>query len=414
VISRALAVAHRLQKGRAMKRALWLGLAGVSILLWSAAASASTRICVSVQQKSWFKAAPAPAVTSGNDHAPPAPAPVPPPPQALPPPPDAQALPPPYQMPVQAPVPPRGHVPRANPHDLDPTLYLKRMLEYEVTHEPGYSAVSDACTQRLTVELYPLETGWTVFARYSGTEREEKVDHADVDEFAELAQRIAFSLLRNRAISHTITRENVLRSDSETNLRTIDGTGHFLFGLGTEARLTKLPTAQGQLAPATDQLRLLTPVAMQIGYRRKLRAWGLDAFARLDLGTESTGLHTNDLGGNVDYTTSVLLGLHFLHYLDAPGINSLYFGGGAAFELAFFQSIVPLKDRPTAGERQTITSGGLNVDFLIGYEFLRASSVHFYGQLDLEAPTYVVKADTDAGTINAYMPGFVAQIGIIF
>lgn len=397
-----------------MNKAPWLGLLGLSIFLWSTAASASTRICVSVQQKSWFKAPTAPAAPSGADHAPTAPAPVPPAPQTLPAPPPPSEVQPAMPPPYQAPLPPRGQVPRANPHELDPTLYLKRMLEYEVTHEPGYSAVSDACTQRLTVELYPLDTGWTVFARYSGTEREEKIDHADVDEFAELAQRIAFSLLRNRAISHTITRENVLRADSETNLRTIDGTGHFLFGLGTEARITKLPTAQGQLAPATDQLRLLTPVAMQIGYRRKLRAWGLDAFARLDLGTESTGLHTNDLGGNVDYTTSVLLGLHFLHYLDAPGINSLYFGGGAAFELAFFQAIVPLKDRPAVGERQTITSGGLNVDFLVGYEFLRASSVHFYGQLDLEAPTYVVKADTDAGTINAYMPGLVAQIGIIF
>jgi len=91
-------------------------------------------------------------------------------------------------------------------------------------------------------------------------------------------------------------------------------------------------------------------VAVQVGYRRKLGAWGLDAFARLDLGTESTGIRTNDLGGHVDYTTSAFLGLHFLHYLDAPGITSFYFGGGAAFELAFFEAIRPLKDR-AAGER---------------------------------------------------------------
>jgi hypothetical protein len=127
------------------------------------------------------------------------------------------------------------------------------MLEYEVTHEPGFAAVTDGCTQRLTVELYQLESGWTVFARYSGTEREEKVDHAEVDEFVELAQRIAFSLLRSRPITQTITRENVLRSDSETNLRTIEGTGHFLFGMGTEARAARLPTAQGQGLPVADE-----------------------------------------------------------------------------------------------------------------------------------------------------------------
>jgi hypothetical protein len=388
-------------------KAKWLGLV---LVLWSTAASASTRICVSVQQKSWFRQTgaraaptPAPSATTDGDHAPPAPSAVPPPPQELP-------------KPYQAPTPPSaaGQAPaRANPHEIDPTLYLRRMLEYEVTHEPGFAAVSDGCAQRLTVELYPLESGWTVFARYSGTEREEKVDHAEVDEFAELAQRIAFSLLRNRAISHTITRENVLRSDSETNLRTIEGTSHFLFGMGTEARVARLPTAQGQTLPASSELRLLTPVAVQVGYRRKLGAWGLDAFARLDLGTESTGIHTNDLGGHVDYATSAFLGLHFLHYLDAPGINSFYFGGGAAFELAFFEAIRPLKDR-TAGERQMLMGGGLDVDFLVGYEFLRASSVHFFGQLDLEAPTYLIKAENDSGSINAYMPGALAQIGIIF
>jgi hypothetical protein len=392
----------------------WLGLV---VLLWSGAASASTRICVSVQQKSWFRhapvvapraaAAPAPAASAGaahdGDHATSESA-------AVAEAPQASQLASPYQAPQE----PQRAASRADPHELDPTLYLKRMLEYEVTHEPGFAAVGDGCAQRLTVELYPLESGWTVFARYSGTEREEKVDHAEVDEFAELAQRIAFALLRNSPISHTITRENVLRSDSETNLRTIDGTGHFLFGMGTEARVAHLPTAQGQGAPAATELRLLTPVSVQVAYRRKLGAWGLDAFARLDLGTESTGIHENDLGGHVDYSTSAFLGLHFLHYLDAPGINSLYFGGGAAFELAFFEAIRPLKDRATLGERQMLMGGGLDVDLLVGYEFLRASSVHFFGQLDLEAPTYVVKTENDAGSIDAYMPGALAQIGIIF
>jgi hypothetical protein len=394
-------------------RALGLGLA---ILLWSGAASATTRICVSVQQKSWYKPAPAPAAprppapkpptppssTDDDDLIGPATPPVVSPPQSAPTP--QQELPKIYQAPTP---------PRANPHEIDPTLYLKRMLEYEVTHEPGFAAVQEGCAQRLTVELYQLESGWTVFARYSGSEREEKVDHAEVDEFAELAQRVAFSLLRSKPITQTITRENVLRSDSETNLRTIDGTGHFLFGMGTEARVAKLPTAQGQALPVADELRVLTPVSIQLGYRRKLRNWGLDAFTRLALGTESTGVRNNDLGGHIDYLTSAITGLHFLHYFDAPGVTSFYFGGGAEFELAFFEAIRPLTAR-AAGERELMTSGGLNLDLLVGYEFLRASSVHFFGQVDLEAPTYLVKSESDSGTINAYMPGVLAQIGIIF
>jgi hypothetical protein len=397
-------------------RALGIGLA---LVLWSGAASATTRICVGVQQKSWYKpASPAPAPRPPAP--PPGPGPQPTPPAneedhakaATPPVPAAPQPPslPQQELPKldQPPTPPR-----AQAHEIDPTLYLKRMLEYEVTHEPGFAAVAEGCTQRLTVELYQLESGWTVFARYSGSEREEKVDHAQADELAELAQRIAFALLRRRPIASTITRENVLRSDSETNLRAIDGTGHFLFGMGTEARVARLPTAQGQGTPVAGQVRVLTPVSIQLGYRRKLRSWGLDAYSRLNLGTESTGIHRNDLGGHVDYLTSAFLGLHFLHYLDAPGVTSFYFGGGAEFELAFFQVIRPVKARTTS-EREVLASGGLNLDLLVGYEFMRASSVHFFGQIDLQVPTYLVKSENDSGAINAYMPGLLAQIGIIF
>jgi hypothetical protein len=318
---------------------------------------------------------------------------------------------------TSTPAPPQAERRSASRHEIDPTQYLKRMLEYEVTHEVGFAAVDARCEQRLAVELYQLESGWTVFARYSGTEREEKVGHVELDEFGELAQRIAFALLRNRALSGTITRENVLRDDSEKNLRSIDGTGHFVFGMGTAVRIASLATAQGANQPTADELRVLTPLSVQLGYRRKLRAWGLDVFGRLNLGTENTGIHRNDLGGHIDYAWSGLVGLHFLRYTDAPGINSFYFGGGAAFELAVLDAIRPLAQRMATSpdtSRDSLLGGGLNLDLLVGYEFLRASSVHFFGQIELNAPTYLLKTENDSGAINTYMPGALAQIGIIF
>jgi hypothetical protein len=393
----------------------------VVILLSSPAAFATTRVCVSVQQKSWYRptAPPAARVTPAPGQSPTqAPAPEGPAerPQSPPPPPPAPPAPPaygpmfPYSPPVAEPAP----RPRPGPHEIDPTLYLKRMLEYEVTHEVGFAAVSEGCQQQLSVELYQLESGWTVFARYSGTEREEKVAHADIDEFVELAQRLAFALLRNQPVGQTITRENVLRADSERDLRTIEGTGHLLFGMGTEVRLARLPTAQGVGAPAADELRILTPASLQIGYRRKLKSWGFDVFGRFDLGTENTGIHQNDLGGHVDYTFSLASGLHFLHYLDPAGINSLYVGGGASFELAFFDVVRPAATRTLSGDRDGLVAGGLNVDLLIGYEFLRVSSIHFFGQLELDIPTYIINTENDTGAVDTYMPGAVAQIGVIF
>jgi hypothetical protein len=376
----------------------WLGLASLAILIWSTPAAATTRVCVSVQQKSWYRPPPpphvaVPATTDGDA------------PSAPPP-----ALPTPY-LPPPAGGDPTAHA-HAAAHEIDPTLYLKRMLEYEVTHESGFLAVGESCQQRLVVELYQLESGWTVFGHYG--DREEKVDRAELDEFVELAQRLAFALLRGRSVGQTITRENVLRSDSERDLRTVEGTGHFIFGMGTEVRLAQLPTAQGQSLAAAPELRLLTPVSVEAGYRRKLHAWGFDAFGRVDLGTEQTGIHDNDLGGHVDYSFSLSAGLHFLRYLDAAGINSFYFGGGAAFELAFFDAIRPLAERTATTDRDLLVGGGLNVDLLVGYEFLRASSIHFFGQLELDVPTYLLKTENNSGSIDAYMPGAVAQIGIIF
>jgi len=408
-------------------KTLWFAAAAATLFV-SNAAFANTRICVSVQQKSWYKPAPPPPAQPPPPPAPvampgfePEPAPAPPPP---PPPARGKEGAPAYVGGAPAwpapPPPPPGEITvtrrriQPNPHEIDPTLHLRRMLEYEVTHEPGFVAVEDKCEQRITIELYQLESGWTVFARYSGTEREEKVDHAELDEFAELAQRVVFALLRNKPITHTITRENVLRADSEQNLRTINGTGHLLFGMGTAMRVGNLQTAQSQTAPTANEIRILTPVSIQIGYRRKLRAWGLDAFGRLNLGTENTGVNNNDLGGHVDYSKSFLTGLHFLHYTDAPGINSFYFGGGAAFEIAQFEVIRPVANRFGGDTRDSLVGGGLNIDLLAGYEFLRASSVHFYGQLEVNAPAYVMNTESDSGGINTWMPGLTAQIGVIF
>jgi hypothetical protein len=405
---------------------LWLALSVACVLLTSNVVHANTRICVSVQQKSWNRPPAANPVTPPPVEGP---APSEPPAKIEPKAPVTIEPKPQTNAPEAAPqqsaagngqapwpyAPPQAPVARrvSRQQQLDPTLYLKRMLEYEVTHEPGFAAVDDRCEQRITVELYQLESGWTVFARYSGTEREEKIDRAEIDEFVELAQRIAFALLRNKPITHTITRENVLRADSETNLRTIDGTGHLIFGMGTATRVARLHTAQGAGAQVATETRLLTPVSIQVGYRRKLRAWGLDAFGRLNLGTENTGIHANDLGGHIDYTWSGLLGLHFLRYADATGVNSFYYGGGAAFELASFAAVIP-EGRRTGDTHDTLHGGGLNLDVLIGYEFLRASSIHFFGQIELNAPTYVIKTANDAGSVNTYMPGAMAQIGVIF
>jgi hypothetical protein len=364
------------------KRGAPCAVAGVlclSTLFVTSIAHAETAICVEVKKKSWSASAePNPKVPEAWSHA-------------------AD----PAKFPAE---PSRG---------FDPAAYLKRMLEYEVTHEPGFHSTPKDCQQTLQVELYPLQTGWTVFARYSGNAREEKIDTVDVDEFPQLAQRIAFALLRDRPIQETITRENVLRADSEHAFRTIRTRGHALLALGTSVRIGRLDTAGASSDPASQQIRVLTPVTFQLGYRGKFKAWGLDVFGRLSLGTSDKSAENNPLGGHVDFAGSGGLGLHFLRYFDPAGMTSFYAGGGASFELSLF-SIVRPEDERADSERDYLPSAGLNLDVLVGYEFLRAASLHFFAEAELQIPTYVVRAESSAGSISTYMPGGLAEIGVLF
>jgi hypothetical protein len=300
-----------------------------------------------------------------------------------------------------------------DPHEFDAGVYLQRLIQYEVTHEVGFSAATSGCAQRITVDLYPLKSGWTVFARYSGHAREEKVDAVEVDEFPELAQRITRALLRDRSIRETITRENVLRSDSEGRLRTIGVKGHALFGLGTSIRAGTLPTSQGPQREPQDELRWLTPINLRLGYRGKFRAWGLDAFGQLSLGTREESLRDNAAGGHVDYAGGLGVGLHFLHYLDPEGVTSFYLGAGACFDLGLF-TVIRAEDRREDRDHDLLVSGGLDLDLVVGYEFLRAASAHFFVQWELRAPTYLVRAESSSGSVDTYLPGAAAHLGVIF
>ncbi len=298
-----------------------------------------------------------------------------------------------------------------DPFAIDPARYLERLVRYEVTHEVGFEAVDTGCAERVHIELYPLRMGWTVFARYTGHAREEKVDEVQLDEFTPLAQRLVRALLWDRAITQVINRENVLRADSQTNLRRIRGEGHATLGLGTQVRAGQLATlgADG----ATDELRILTPLSVQLGYRGKYKAWGLDVFVRGALGTNHEAPRRNPTGGHVDFEHAVGAGLHFLRYLDAVGMTSWYFGGGAMFEVSGFSVIKPDGSRQD-GDTETFYTGGLNADFVFGYEFMRTSRVHFYLQGELHVPTFQLDTEVDAGGVDTYLPGGLLQVGMVF
>jgi hypothetical protein len=293
-------------------------------------------------------------------------------------------------------------------------LYLKRLVEHFVTHAEGYVAVEAGCDDRMTIELYPLKVGWTAFARFSKNGREERVDQLLPTELTAFAERVVTALLRDVPISTTIDRGNVLASDSKEYTQRVRGTHHFLLGVGTQLRGGMFSTAQDDVnARTAEQFRLMSPMDLSLGYRGKFEAWGVEALANLAIGTSRKAAKYNLAGGHVDMGGSTGLQLHFLYYLDPRGLTSLYLGSGATFEVLWFSAI-----RDAAGDwdedRETMVTGGLNVDALVGWEFLRASSVQFFLEAGLHLPVYAIINSNDAGSIRTWFPGLSVKIGVMF
>jgi len=302
-----------------------------------------------------------------------------------------------------------------------PVVYLKRLMEHFITHEEGFVSVADKCEETVRVELYPLAEGWTVFARYSGHGREERVDQLFPSELTAFAERASLALLYNRPIGTTINRENVLRADSAKASQRITGTNHFAIHLGTTLRGGKLDTrVEGSpAAPTESKIRVFSPMTLGLGYRGKFESWGIDASTQLGFGTSKVATKSNDLGGHVDYGGNWDITLHFLNYADPRGLNSLYYGAGSTFELLWFSVIAPAPTgtggKPsTHDNRATLYGGGLSLDLVAGWEFMRASAVQFFLQGELKLPAYVLQNEDNSGKVQTWFPGVGLKIGMLF
>jgi hypothetical protein len=294
-----------------------------------------------------------------------------------------------------------------------PVVYLKRLIEHFVTHQKGYVAVQEDCGDRIRVELYPLAEGWTLFARYSGNGREERVDQLFPQELSQFAERSVAALLGDVPISATINRDTVLRADSKKSAQRIKGTHHFIVGLGTQVRGGEFNTVDVATGGTSKEIRVLGPMTISTGYRGKFENWGIEALAQLGIGTSKTASSKNPQGGHIDFGGDFGLALHFLGFLNPRGLTSFYLGAGANFELLWFSAT---KAAGTRGDdpRSTLLGGGLDVDLLCGWEFMRASSVQFFLQAELNLPAYVIQNEDDHGSIHTWFPGLSVKLGVVF
>lgn len=300
-----------------------------------------------------------------------------------------------------------------------PEVYLKRLFEHYVTHEQGFVSASEQCSQRVVVELYPLQVGWAAFARYTGNGREERVDQLLPTELSQFAQRATIALLHDKSIAETMDRDNVLWADSLHSTERIRGRNHFVLGVGTRLRAGYFDTAitdssAANVGSTERKLRLFSPMLIMSGYRGVFDQYGVEALGQFEVGTNAVAAKKNPAGGHVDQSGAVGLALHVMRYTDARGISSFYYGAGATFELGWFRGIKPEADRQPGNTSTTLYGGGLDVDLLAGYEFMRASAVSFYLQGELNLPAYMLKSEDEAATLNTWFPGAKLALGANF
>jgi hypothetical protein len=296
-----------------------------------------------------------------------------------------------------------------------PENYLKRLIEHFVTHQEGFEAVSQGCSETIKVELYPLAEGWTVFTRYSANGREERIDKLFPTELSQFAERAVNALLRNVPISATIKRDTVLKADSLKSYQRIKGTNHFVLGLGTQIRGGRFATTLGvdDGGVTEESIRVFSPMTLSTGYRGKFENWGIEAITSLGIGTSSTAPRKNSQGGHIDFGGDFSVSLHFLRYFNPRGLTSFYLGSGSTFELLWF-SAIKHQDQRSGDSRSTLLSGGLDVDLVFGWEFMRASSVQFFLQGELNVPAYVIDNEDDHGSIHSWFPGLSLKLGMVF
>jgi hypothetical protein len=226
---------------------------------------------------------------------------------------------------------------------------------------------------------------------------------------------VVSALLTGKSMAATANLRTILKADSLRQYRTIKGTHHFTFALGAAPKGALLPTYDGVRGVVAKKIRFLTPLTFALGYRGRFNAWGIDTYVRGGVGLQRESAIRNTEGGHVDLDGLFGVGLHFLRYTQPHGMISFYYGAGALFDLTFFSAIEPRGSNP---ERERFVGGGLNLNFIIGFEFMRASAAQFFIQLVASAPVYVVEVSPEAGPnsqrVTTWLPELAATVGIMF
>lgn len=261
---------------------------------------------------------------------------------------------------------------RLNPND-QPSA--KAMLEQTISNL-GVPVAREGCTQFYRVYHIPLGTTVNVFMAAPQGNRQGQANR--IEELPAVYDQLVRSLLSGQpqgTYNQTVTRQNVTQQQAAPMRVNADSVKYMRLGYG------------GIMGPDTP-----TGVAIGFGYRYELDAIGIDvSFLNFIFGTDSEDKISGATGSWVK-----LMGLW---YADPYSNTSWYAGGGISWGLTALYDGV-----------SDYSGSGLQAEGALGFEFLRASSIRLFTQLDVSLPMYQI--DRIDGTGDKWAPIFSLSLGL--
>ena len=268
-----------------------------------------------------------------------------------------------------------------------------RVLFPQALQQQGLQVVAQGCTETYVVYHVKLGNSITVFMQ--GPQGYRQAPARSIEEIPSVYSQLIRALITNQPVAVTngvVDRTNVTSNQQAPRRVEADSLWYARLGYGA------LLGSASESGPAIG-----------FGYRYELDNVAIDlSFFNLVIASNN---NPNGSSGGVNGSYIKLAGLYFLN----PTANaSTYIGGGVSWGGT---ALVKEVTSPSGGTTfNSYTGSGLQLEVSAGYEFLRASTIRMFAQIDASLPayrvTYVDYSTLTASTSKGYAATIAASIGI--
>ncbi len=265
-----------------------------------------------------------------------------------------------------------------------------RILLGQALHQQGIAVADQNCMGTYVVYHVRLGNSITVFMQ--GPQGYREMSARAIEEIPAVYSQMIRSMVTGQPLNtanNTVDRSNVVSAQQAPNRVQADSLWYLRLGYG--AMWGASPTG----GPGFG-----------LGYRYELDSLALDLSFNF-ITADDDDPNTADVG-----LTGSWAKLMAHYFFDPQGNGSFYLGGGASWG-----GTATSTSTTTAGTTTTSTysGSGLQGEVAAGFEFLRASTIRMFAELDVTLPFYTARPVFGSTATNSeWVPSIFASVGIGF